>query len=69
MRSNYIWLALFLAGLLYELWTVLNVEPGDTLSENVRALIAAHGSLGNAMFVIGWIAFSVWFFFHILHDS
>lgn len=69
MKPMYLWAGLFLIGLIYEGWTILNVEPGDTLSETVRALISAHGSIGQAVFAIGWLAFSVWFWFHILYES
>lgn len=61
-----VWFALLLYGLVLELWALVNGRPGDTLSERVRAWFRVHKQPGWAIFAVAWVAFSIWFFVHIL---
>lgn len=65
-RAAHVWLLIFIAGLLYEAWTLLNHEPGDTLTETLWALITRFSPWGGWIFGLGWVTFSVWFTGHIL---
>lgn len=55
------WLTWLAAGIGLELYTVYRPAPGDTLSEQVWGLIAAHGSFA---FIIG--GFLIWLTVHFL---
>lgn len=64
--ADLIWGGILLAGLAYELHTLRNTRPGDTLSERVRSWFATHTRPGRALFALSWTAFAVWFLIHIL---
>lgn len=66
MDFNRLWITLLAIGLLVELWALFNGKPGDTLSERTRAWFQVHKRPGWALFAVAWIAFSAWFFWHIL---
>lgn len=66
MTANLIWGGLLLAGLVYEIIALRNTQPGDTLSERVRAWFRTHTRPGRAVFAVAWTGFAVWFLAHIL---
>lgn len=67
---DYVWGGLFLAGAAYEAFALADRWDGDTLSETTRRLFRVRNSrVGRWVFGIGWAAFSVWFWAHILFDT
>lgn len=61
-----IWANLLVLGLAFELFTLVDGEDGNTLSERVRAWFRVHTRPGRAAFVIAWTGFATWFLIHIL---
>ncbi|WP_406354290.1 hypothetical protein [Streptomyces sp. NBC_00658] len=64
--ADQLWGTLFLIGVAYEIYTLGNVESGDTLSERVRNWFPVHIRPGRVAFVATWITFAVWFLGHIV---
>ena len=61
-----VWANLLVLGLAYELFTLVDNEDGDTLSERVRAWFRVHTRPGRAIFALAWTGFATWFLVHIL---
>ncbi len=62
-RRAYLAVALVLVG--FEFAAIANREPGDTISEVVRATFAADTKRGAIVWYALWIPFAVWFGPHI----
>lgn len=68
-NSDIIWLALIAAGAAFEGYALRNGRKGDTLSETTRSLFRVKTSrVGRVAFGVSWLAFSLWYFVHILYD-
>lgn len=65
MVANWIWVVLLVLGLVYELYTLVNGAPGDTLSEHLRSWFHVHTRPGRAVFLVLWLSFAAWFAVHI----
>ncbi|MFB6640241.1 hypothetical protein ACFCYF_23630 [Streptomyces chartreusis] len=65
MAANWIWVTLLALGLVYEFYALANGDPGDTLSERVRAVFRVHTRPGRAIFLVLWLSFAAWFAAHI----
>lgn len=63
---DWMWGGLLTAGLLAELWTLVNRARGDTLSERTREWFRTHTRPGRLVFAVAWTGFAAWFFVHIL---
>ncbi|MEU5093712.1 hypothetical protein [Streptomyces sp. NPDC020996] len=61
-----LWANLLVLGLAYELFTMVDSEGGNTVSERVRARFRVHTRPGRAAFAMAWTGFAVWFLVHIL---
>lgn len=61
-----LWANLLVLGFAYELFTLVDIEDGNTLSERVRAWFRIHTRPGRAIFSVGWTVFAIWFLVHIL---
>lgn len=66
MDFNKIWISLLAFGFAVEMWALFNGKPGDTLSERTRDWFEVHQRPGWIVFAVAWVAFSAWFFIHIL---
>lgn len=65
---DYAWGGLILAGLAYEAYALADRRDGDTLSETTRRAFRTRTSkTGRWIFGIGWTAFAVWYWGHILY--
>ncbi|MGH3664199.1 MAG: hypothetical protein ACRDTQ_20395 [Micromonosporaceae bacterium] len=64
--ADIVWGILILAGLGYELFTLRNVERGDTLTETVRRWARTHTTPGRLVFLAAWLGFAIWFAGHIV---
>lgn len=62
-----VWGGLILAGAAFETCALRNARQGDTLSESTRRWFRVHTKAGAAVFVVGWVAFSVWWIDHVIN--
>lgn len=66
-ESDIIWAALLLAGLAYEIRTLVSAHEGDTLSETTRSVFRTRTTrIGRIAFLTLWAVFAGWFTGHIL---
>jgi len=58
------WIVWTLAGVLVEVVALRRSNPGDTLSENIRAVVDRNSATRVAGLTV-WLGFALWFAFHI----
>ncbi|GGL03437.1 hypothetical protein [Streptomyces flaveus] len=58
------WANLLMLGFAYELFTLVDIEDGNTFSERVRAWFRVHARPGRAAFAVTWTSVAVWFLLH-----
>ncbi|MGK9463910.1 hypothetical protein ACSLFT_28350 [Streptomyces sp. G6] len=62
-----VWGGLILAGAVFETWALRKARQRDTLSAATRRWFWVHTKAGAAVFVVGWVAFSVWWIDHVIN--
>lgn len=60
------WGGLLVIGGGLELYTLLNEESGDTLTEVTQAIFRTDTMAGRIVFSALWSVFAIWFLIHIL---
>jgi hypothetical protein len=64
--ADIVWGGVLVTATAVEVYGLFNKKAGDTLSERTRVWFRVHTKLGRGLFAVGWVAFSAWFFVHIL---
>ena len=64
--ADFVWGGLILAGTAFEVYALRNGRDGDTLSETTRRLFQVRSKAGKIIFTGAWLAFTVWYLFHII---
>ena len=66
MSAGLVWAVWLLLFAIFETAALVSRKAGDTLSEQTRAWFDVHTRTGRIVFGVGWVVFSMWFFWHIL---
>lgn len=62
-----VWGGLILAGAAVETWALRTARQEATFSAATRRWFWVHTKVGAAVFVVGWVAFSVWWIDHVIN--
>ncbi|WP_322501834.1 hypothetical protein TR631_33940 [Streptomyces rochei] len=62
-----VWGGLILAGAVVETWALRTARQEATFSAATRRWFRVHTKAGAAVFVVGWVAFSVWWIDHVIN--